>query len=643
VTLADFTDSRPWEVLGWTMMHMLWVGALIGLLALAGRILLRRANPALRYGFALGCFALLLLTPLALWAWQWGQGRPATTFFAEGGAALATLQSWGLHSWRPDRPLLPSAEGWSALAGLCAQALPWVWLCGAPLALAFMTRSAWRLRRLQQHLVSLGAPAELTARCGRLADRLGLRRAVKVAVSEGLGAPALLGIMRPVLVLPVSAVTGLSPQQLEMVLLHELVHAARRDNLVILIQRMAEAVLFFHPAVWWLSSWLTAERELVCDAQVVDRTGHPELYIRTLLVFAEPSPTQAPALSSSMAQGGLLRRAIRLLDKEKESMNPLGPSGGLTAVMAIVSTCLLGATQAVPVQPAPTAQDEVAALVAPAAPLVVRTADDEAGFPPQPARALLARVAPRPSAPRAPLALVCDPPAAKLRRFAAPPAATSAPCDADEHCAGCTQVSTRQAPPAALRAWVTSPQPAVAPRAPRAPSASSCGCQCGSSAAKAEASTKSDISFWRQGGPSVAPTPGPAATGAWTTSPSQWPTAVDGDPSQRVWITQGGSSGPQVFVGSAPDDTAAGAVSGFWSVGDSDAPVIIWRSDDGDSEVQTRVFPVAPVAPVAPIAPIAPIAPRPALFPGASDAGAEGLLRRAWPVRVPAPGKRRAV
>ena len=694
MTFADFTGSRPWAVLGWTMMHMLWVGALIGLVALAGRIVLRRANPALRYGFALGCFALLLLTPLVLWAWQWGQGREAAAFFVEEGAALATLQSWGLDSWRPGRQLLPSTEGWSALAGLCAQLLPWVWLCGAPLALAFMTRSALRLRRLQHQLASCGAPDALIAHCGQLADRLGLRRDVRVAVAEGLGAPALLGIVRPVLVLPLSAITGLSRQQLEMVLLHELVHAARRDNLVILIQRMAEALLFFHPAVWWLSSWLTAERELVCDAQVVDRTGHPELYIRTLLVFAEPSSTQASALSSSMAQGGLLRRAVRLLDKEQESMNPLGPSGGLTAVMAIVSTCLLGAAQAVPVQPAPNDQDEVAVLIAPTAELAVQPTEDEAGSPvglvsrfrlarvptalttqtranlrTSLPRKLLARVAPRPTVATLPTVLACDPPAAALRRFVAPAPAPSASCDADEHCAGCAQVPRRTAPPAALRAWLTQPpQPAAAPRAP---SASSCCCQCGSSAPKAEASTDPAITFWRQGGPAVAPTPSPfgawraapgsapAANGVWTTRRPPWPTAEASEASRGVWITRGDSSERRIVVGSSSADTSESTKARCWSVGPGDAPVLVWPNADGEVGMQTGLFSIEPIEPIAPIepteiepsspieiepiAPIAPIAPRAGLFPGASDAPAEQPARRRWPVRVPAPTKRKVV
>ena len=99
----------------------------------------------------------------------------------------------------------------------------------------------------------------------RLAERLALRRFVDVVESAGVAVPILVGWLKPVIVLPTSVISGFSPEQVEALIVHELAHIRRHDYLVNLLQAAVETVLFYHPAVWWVSGRIRAEREHCCD------------------------------------------------------------------------------------------------------------------------------------------------------------------------------------------------------------------------------------------------------------------------------------------------------------------------------------------------------------------------------------------
>ena len=105
--------------------------------------------------------------------------------------------------------------------------------------------------------------------CQQLAVAVNISRRVSVAVCDRIAAPILVGVFRPMILLPAAALTGWAPQQLEMVLLHELAHVRRYDNLVNLLQRVVESLLFFQPMVWIVSGWVRREREYGCDELVV--------------------------------------------------------------------------------------------------------------------------------------------------------------------------------------------------------------------------------------------------------------------------------------------------------------------------------------------------------------------------------------
>ncbi len=223
------------------------------------------------------------------------------------------------------------------IAGRIASFLPALWLVGTPLTLLLLTTGALGAKRLKRQSRRL-VDHPITAQLRQLCDSLQVRSRVAVAICERLKAPLLLGVVRPVVLLPPSALLGWSPEQLEMVLLHELAHVRRWDNLVNLMQRVVESLYFFHPAIWLMSEWLRRDRELCCDALVVahSQSEAPRpAYARLLIdLAAKQRGYRSTAAGVAIARGGLRHRVRRVLRQEEETMR-LSLSGLWLAVLAV--------------------------------------------------------------------------------------------------------------------------------------------------------------------------------------------------------------------------------------------------------------------------------------------------------------------
>ena len=163
-------------------------------------------------------------------------------------------------------------------------------------------------------------------------------REVAVGVSDHIVAPLLIGVFKPMILLPASALTGWSAEQLEMVLLHELAHVRRWDNLVNMSQRIVESILFFHPVVWIVSNWVRTEREYCCDQVVLANTGKPREYVSTLVSLAQVQRSKVAAVA--MADGGLVSRVRHILQMEQSA--PRYTRRAVCTLAALVVIALIG-------------------------------------------------------------------------------------------------------------------------------------------------------------------------------------------------------------------------------------------------------------------------------------------------------------
>src|ERR1019366_7010645 len=126
------------------------------------------------------------------------------------------------------------------------------------------------------------APASVRASFQRISNALGLRRPVLLRVSSAIAGPVTIGALRALVLLPLSAATSLSPDELEVVLAHELAHVRRADFFWNLVQTLVEALFFFRPAFWWISSRIRHERELCCDDLALSLYPNPVVYANAL-------------------------------------------------------------------------------------------------------------------------------------------------------------------------------------------------------------------------------------------------------------------------------------------------------------------------------------------------------------------------
>jgi hypothetical protein len=187
----------------------------------------------------------------------------------------------------------------------------------------------------------------------RIRKAMRVTRRVALGVCEGVVQPVLVGIVRPMILLPGAALTGWSAEELEMVLVHELAHVRRWDNLVNLVQRLVESALFFHPAVWLASRQVRRDREECCDAAVVAYTRRPTEYAELLVSIAARGPRgraqraakASLAFASAMADHPLAGRIRRILKLEDE---PMWVSRSTLGLVFVLGASLLAAVVALP-------------------------------------------------------------------------------------------------------------------------------------------------------------------------------------------------------------------------------------------------------------------------------------------------------
>jgi bla regulator protein BlaR1 len=318
------TDS-----LGWTLLHFIWQGALIGLATALALVALRRARPEHRYVLACTGLVACLLWPAA-----------ELVLRLQGPAMMTEQMRYA------DAMLVSSVNGASGgLLALLQSQLALIvafWAaCAAVLALRMGLGLLW-IRRTAR---SRRSDAHWQALTTRMAGAFGLTRAVQLRVVDGLGSPLTAGWLRPVILLPAALVSGMPAQLLEALLAHEMAHIRRRDYLVNLGQNVVEILLFYHPAVWWISGRIRVEREQIADDMAARHTGQPRELAKALSEL-ERIQFGGRALAMAASGGDLLARVRRLLRPDTQALNWKAAVPVLALAMACVGVYVNAAARA---------------------------------------------------------------------------------------------------------------------------------------------------------------------------------------------------------------------------------------------------------------------------------------------------------
>jgi len=400
------------RTLAWTLLHFLWQGAAIA--ALAGALMTLFRASATRYLIGIGALALmfasfgvtfaLLSAPPAGGDGLTAVSMPISADVTPAAMTHYTAPASPLQAAEPEHDFAWVARTW--LVGVCLLAL----------RIAFGLLLLEQLRR--RNLSAL--PVELIERCRALQQRLGITRVVSYCECRMVNVPSVIGFFRPVVLLPMRALTGLSPEQLEAVIAHELGHVQRFDVAVNFVQVIAETVFFFHPAVWWLNKRVRALREDCCDDIAIAACGRNVSYARALATMEGWRDT--PEFAMAATGGAVANRVARLLGVGQQK-NGARSAGVITASVVLAAALMAGAASIGFAQPvAPANEPSFAAL------------DIQLDMPPPPmAPAPVAVATPAPvaapvAAPRVPAypRVAANPKPAAVAKPAAPAAAAAA-------------------------------------------------------------------------------------------------------------------------------------------------------------------------------------------------------------------------
>src|ERR1700745_3272795 len=327
--LAHGISPELLQALGWTLVHFVWQGAALAALFAVANAPCRRA--ATRYALAVITLALMMTAPVITLAGLMRQNDPAVRYGAPWASATALKLVAGVSlATGPSRPAPVTVARPPAGILWCVE----LWFLGVVL-LSLRTAGGLFLVEKMRRCDMRPVARELYEKGLALQRKMGLERVIRYCECLRLDAPAVLGWVRPVVLLPAKALTGLSEEQMEMIIAHELAHIRRLDGFVNLFQIGVETLLFYHPAVWWVSQRIRTEREHCCDDEAVAVSGDAVNYARALTLMEEWRT--APSLVMAANRSPLSERVVRVLGLD-------GAAGRFrVAGMAVAVACLAGA------------------------------------------------------------------------------------------------------------------------------------------------------------------------------------------------------------------------------------------------------------------------------------------------------------
>jgi beta-lactamase regulating signal transducer with metallopeptidase domain len=331
--------------LGWTLAHFLWQGAALAALLVLMLWLTKGHSPRLRYGLACLVLAVMAVAPVLTW-YQLGQPPSSSRVLIVSSKAVPEARTTA-----PSAPstasagAVPSNHAWEEILPLFVG----LWLLGvAAMSLRLASGWAW-LQWLRRRPDTVPASDDIQLRLLRLCQRMNLASNIRILLCEKVSGPTVMGWLRPVILLPPAALLGMPVDQMELVLAHELAHILRHDFAINLLQSCVEVLLFYHPAVWWVSAKIRQERELCCDDLAVRTTGDALDYAAALTrleaLCRPPDPPRhaAQALALSATGGSFMHRIRRLISPLAPT--PMAPRAGLVLLLLIGMSLALHAAR----------------------------------------------------------------------------------------------------------------------------------------------------------------------------------------------------------------------------------------------------------------------------------------------------------
>ncbi len=325
------------QAFSWMLIHSLWQGLLLSLLAGIILMLTRKASAAIRYNLVLTLFAFFLLTAATTFFYEWNNARMQIIQ----DQLVLTLAGNNKVSASPYSPIINAAninnthpyylfslynikdfikkfsDYFSAHSFLVVM-LWFIFFIAKSVSLAGNILYMQRARHYRVY-----APADYwKEKIASLCEKLQLKRAVLLLESGYVKVPVVIGYLKPVILVPVGLIAGIPAAQVEAVLLHELAHIRRNDYVVNFLQNFTETLFFFNPGLLWISSLLKEERENCCDDMAIAQTNSKEDFVQALISFKAYSLIASDyAIAFSGQKSTLLNRVMRIVYQENKTLS----------------------------------------------------------------------------------------------------------------------------------------------------------------------------------------------------------------------------------------------------------------------------------------------------------------------------------
>ena len=334
--LVNLLPENWLHALGATLFHSLWLGVILALLAGLVMFTTRKASAAMRYNLLTVCLGLFVVAI-------------AFTFYTElqkptGTSQLLNLNQKVINLANTDQQAIGGVQDkmsfgmnkalslWNAYA----YQIVLIWfliICGKSIQLVVGLNGVYHLRNYKTY----AAGKKWDEKLAELSARLGINQKVQLMQSGIAQMPMVVGHFKPLILIPLGLINGLSTAEVEAILSHELAHIKRKDYLVNLLQSFIEIVFFFNPAVLWVSQLIKTEREHCCDDLAIACVNDRKNYIQAL-VFCQEFKQRAPAYAMAVTgkKGSLLHRASRMLFNTNSTLNKMEKTILTIALVSVV-------------------------------------------------------------------------------------------------------------------------------------------------------------------------------------------------------------------------------------------------------------------------------------------------------------------
>jgi bla regulator protein blaR1 len=331
----DGLGQQVVRALCWTFIHSLWQGLLAALatgLVIAGT---RRSTALLRYNLLTGVLFLFVAGAMVTFALQWGAPPEAPAL----SSTVTELSGMVLSNSVPTVATAAEQTPWQHFSTYFNKQAPLIVLLWGLCFLYHFVRLLAGVHYIHRlRTTGLEHPTrEWKQRLLGLRHQLGIQQGIQLFESQLVKVPAVVGLFKPVILVPVGLLTQLPPACVETILLHELAHIRRKDFGVNLLQSVVEMIFFFNPALLWISSLIRQEREACCDDIVLAHTGDKKNYLEALVSFqVNVSAPSAYVLALRQQKAFLLNRVRRMLTQENKRLTIMEK--------VILFTALIGAS-----------------------------------------------------------------------------------------------------------------------------------------------------------------------------------------------------------------------------------------------------------------------------------------------------------